>query len=392
MYIEDLIQELVKMWNIVNDADMNIVASFNDQIFNDIGFTEKQSVLALRILNRYEKSLSLKLKINVSKFLENPNYRLKIRKSVVSQSIEIIEGNIISVKFPYNEDNIKNIREFKIKDSLGASVVWSKEHTAWHFPLSEQSIKFLMDMCNTETFTFCEQFQNYVDNVETIIDNMANYAPMLAIDDGELKILNSPKNMPKIDTDNILEALFQARNFGVPLWDDNIDLYINSSDVDKTVSRFLKNDAAESFQIDPTESGISALKTIIKYSGPTLVIVPGGSEYDKTKLMVDILQDIGIPEKNMSVLFRLPTETGRIFNDFVKNRGLNGPISPETKVVFISAKLPKPLLKSGVKFNTIINMGYSMAHYTLKEYTKNHQNFINFGAKIKAQGFDFGQL
>jgi hypothetical protein len=83
----------------------------------------------------------------------------------------------------------------------------------------------------------------------------------------------------------------------------------------------------------------------------------------------------------MSVLFRLSAESGQKFNDFVKNEGLNGPITPETKVVFISTKLPKPLLKSGIKFNTIINLGYAMAHYTIKEYSRNHQNFINFDQK-----------
>ena len=94
----------------------------------------------------------------------------------------------------------------------------------------------------------------------------------------------------------------------------------------------------------------------------------------------------------MSVLFRLSTENGRNFNDFVKNQAINGPIHDDTKIVFVSGKLPKTVIKSGIKFNSIINMGYTMAHYTLKEFTKNHQNSIYFDVKIKAQGFDFDDL
>jgi len=392
MYVEDLVLELSRMWGTVNKADMDILQSFTDQYIDSTGFTEKQSVLALRILKRYENSLSYKLKINIAAFLENPNFKLKIRKSVMSKSVDIVDGNIIQVKFPFNENSVKAIREFKAKEHYSTAIVWDKDSTSWHFPLSEQNIKFVADLCSGESFTFCEDFQNYIDNIEKIIENAEKYAPMLSIDDGDLKILNSPKNMPKIDTEDILEAVFQARNMGVTLWDDNINTFLNSTYIDHLVQKFLKNETTKEFSLEPTEMGISALKTIIKYNGPTLIIIPGGSEYEKTTHMIDILTGIGIPEKNMSILFRLPSETGRKFNDFVKNRGLNGPISSETKVVFISAKLPKPLLKSGIKFNTIINTGYAMAHYSLKEYTKNHQNFINFGTKVKAQGFNFAQL
>jgi hypothetical protein len=140
------------------------------------------------------------------------------------------------------------------------------------------------------------------------------------------------------------------------------------------------------------DQGIFALKTMLQHCKPCLVIIPGGSEEEKITRIYNVLQGCGIEDKNMSVLFRLPNETGKKFNDFVKNQGLNGPISDETKIVFVSTKLPKPLIKSGIKFNGIINMGYAMAHYTLKEYTKNHQNFINFGFGIKTEEIDFAKL
>ena len=105
-----------------------------------------------------------------------------------------------------------------------------------------------------------------------------------------------------------------------------------------------------------------------------------------------ILKGFGLEDKNMSVLFRLSSETGRNFNNFVKNQGLNGPICDETKAVFISGKLPKTILKSGIRFNSIVNMGFSNAHYTLKEYSKKHQNLVYFDVTIKSQGFNFVEL
>ena len=112
--------------------------------------------------------------------------------------------------------------------------------------------------------------------------------------------------------------------------------------------------------------------------GPNLFIVPGGLEMEKLEQAVGILKGMGVVEKNISVLFRLPTENGKNFNDFVRKMGINGPIDSETKVVFISGKLPKPLIKSGIRFNSIINLGFDSAHYTLKSFVKNHPNLVYF--------------
>jgi len=91
----------------------------------------------------------------------------------------------------------------------------------------------------------------------------------------------------------------------------------------------------------------------------------------------------------MSVMFRLPAETGKNFNDFVKNNQLNNPITDKTKIVFISSKLPKPVIKSKVKFNCVINLGLGGVHYTIKNFTENHENLINFSEKTKYEGNGF---
>lgn len=396
MYIEDLIRNLALVRIGVNSSDLTILHSFSDQFLTDTGLTEKQCGLALRILNRYYPLLAEKLGGDISHHLTFPKYRLKIRKSVTEQTVKIVRdqttGPVIEVRFPYSDENVGKIRKFKGDKNNNGKIEWDRESTAWVFNLSEENIQFLMDFCSQSNFTFDDEFQKYVDTVDNIMLDMEKYAPMLAIDDGSLKILNSPKNMPEIETDDIIESIFQARNMGVTLWDDNINTYLNSDEVNPVIRTFLKSNVSKDFKISVDEPGISALKTVLQHCLPCLVIIPGGSEEEKITKIHSVLQGCGVEDKNMSVLFRLPNETGKKFNDFVKNQGLNGPISDETKIVFVSTKLPKPLIKSGIKFNSIINMGYSMAHYTLKEYTKNHQNFINFGAGVKSEDFDFAKL
>lgn len=396
MYIEDLIRNLALVRVGVNSADLTILHSFSDQFLSDTGLTEKQCGLALRILNRYYTLLSQKLGGDISHHLTFPKYRLKIRKSVTEQTVKVVRdkptGPVIEVRFPFSEENVGKIRKFKGDKANSGKIEWDREATAWIFNLSEENIQFLVDFCSQSNFTFDDEFQKYVDAVDNILLDMEKYAPMLAINDGSLKILNSPKNMPEIETDDIVEAVFQARNMGVTIWDEHVNAQLGSDDLNPVVARFLKSSISGQFKINMDEQGISALKTILQHCSPCLVIIPGGSEEEKITKIYNVLQGCGIEDKNMSVLFRLPNETGKKFNDFVKNQGLNGPISDETKIVFVSTKLPKPLIKSGIKFNSIINMGYAMAHYTLKEYTKNHQNFINFGVGIKSEEVDFAKL
>ena len=59
--------------------------------------------------------------------------------------------------------------------------------------------------------------------------------------------------------------------------------------------------------------------------------------------------------------------------------------------MFVSGKLPKPLIESGIRFNSVVNVGFNNAHYTLKEYAKNHQNVVYFELE-KQQGLDFGNM
>lgn len=214
---------------------------------------------------------------------------------------------------------------------------------------------------------------------------------MLTVKNGGLTIINSPKTLPEINTGNILEAVFAARQYGITMWDETIEGFINSDQVDASTREFLKSEYSATTKLLADGSGVCCLGNMARFLGPMLFIIPGGSEFKKIQQIHTVLSDIGITNEKMSVLFRLSTETGKDFNDFVKNHELNNPISKETQVVFVSGKLPKPLIESGIRFNSIVNVGFNNAHYTLKEYAKNHQNVVYFELE-KQKGLDFGHM
>jgi len=388
MNIEDLMIALIYSNIKKNDWDTKLGYSFYDQISRGSGFTEKQSNLAIKILSRHHMALSVALNKNIAPFLENPVFRLPIRKISESKQLSVVEhsqhGRVIKAIFPYNEKTVENIR--KNRDSIG-SAVWDKEEKCWFFALNEESIKFLRDLDN---FGTDEMFQNYVSQIKSIEDELENHIPMLVIEDGMPKLKNCASSVPILETTDILTSIFEARKRGIFTWDDTISNFLDSDEVDPLTRDFLKADPSKETGLDKDLHQISEFSAIVKHLLPILVVIPGGNELETMKISCEFLTNLGIANDEMSVLFRLPSTTHENFNNFVKFNELNSPISEKTKVVFVSSKMPKPVLKSKIKFHSSLNLGYSNVHYTMRNFLKNQENSLIYTKEKEIRNIKFG--
>jgi len=388
MNIEDLMIALIYSNIKKNDWDTKLGYSFYDQISRGSGFTEKQSNLAIKILSRHHMALSVALNKNIAPFLENPVFRLPIRKISESKQLSVVEhsqhGRVIKAIFPYNEKTVENIR--KNRDSIG-SAVWDKEEKCWFFALNEESIKFLRDLDN---FGTDEMFQNYVSQIKSIEDELENHIPMLVIEDGVPKLKNCASSVPILETTDILTSIFEARKRGIFTWDDTISNFLDSDEVDPLTRDFLKADPSKETGLDKDLHQISEFSAIVKHLLPILVVIPGGNELETMKISCEFLTNLGIANDEMSVLFRLPSTTHENFNNFVKFNELNSPISEKTKVVFVSSKMPKPVLKSKIKFHSSLNLGYSNVHYTMRNFLKNQENSLIYTKEKEIRNIKFG--
>lgn len=392
MFIEDLICKLYLTPG-VNSYDSQMIVSLSDQIYKGLGFTEKQSLLAIKLLKRYTGIVSGIVRTDVTSFLGNPTFKLGIRKINNNKRVSIVDHatwkRAIKVEFPFNEERVTAIR--KNRDLLNLAV-WDPEEKAWMFGLSEMSILFLSDMIFNDGFEVDDEFEKYARQVKNIVDNIESYVPMLHLIDGVPKYVNVPATVPSLASDSILSAVFEARKSGIFTWDESINQFLDHSDLDPVVKSFLTSDKDSSLEVDSAKEPVQCLADLVKYMQPCLFIIPGGSELVKTKLIYNFLKEQGYKEEEMSVLFRLPSETGKEFNNFVKNSGLNNPITDATKFVFVSIKLPKPVVKSKMKFQCVISLGRSNVHYTIREFFKNRQNLIYYCEKSKQKEFNFGNL
>lgn len=377
MYIEDLLL-LLSNKATINPYDQKLVTSFCNQIFMGNGLTEKQANLAIKILSRQADKLELILNKSIRPFLDNPAFKLARRVANNQKSVSIIPhdeyGKAIKVEFPWNDKLLEQIRKERINLPYAN---WDKEKKAWIFALSERSIRLIKGICSNNDFVFDEEFLNYLNQFDEIQNNLEKYVPSITKTEEGFELCNIGQKIPPLKTDDVTEALFFARKMGIFTWDEKVSLEIQEKNIDPAIIKFLDSDPTVEFSINLEENSIFSIQGIIKNLLPCIFIIPGGSEIEKTTNSLELLKNIGIENSEISVLFRLPKETGEKFNQFVKDSNLNNQLTEKTKAIFISSKVPKPVIESSIRFNSLVNYSMYSAHYTVRELLKNHHNIIH---------------
>ena len=394
MYIEDLIIALAMSRNsAVNPYDLKLIHSFHDQISRGLGFTEKQELLSVKILKRQVSKLDVIFGTQISPFLENPTFRLPRRVVSASKRISIIPhslyGKAVKAEFPYNEKMLTRIREEKSKLNYSQ---WDPEQKSWIFSLDEHSLSLLSKIAIEENFTVDEEFENYQNQIREIENNIEHHVPMVSFNGKKLEFLNISPKIAQPTNLNIIENLFYARKLGIFTWDEAIENSEEWQSADPTVKKFLQTDPRGEFSINLEKNTIYSIKDIVKHLSPVLFLIPGGTELEKIEQSLDFLKTIGISNEEVSVLFRLPNETGGKFNEFIRENNLNSPVTENSKAVFISSKVPKTIIEKKIKFNAIVNFNFYNIHYSIKNLLKWHHNVIHMMEKKQQRTLNFVDL
>jgi hypothetical protein len=390
-YIEDLLDHLNGFQINLASIDVNVVASLAVNPMLGKGHSEKQRNLVLRLCKKYRGQLTTLLGPTVEDSLNNPQFKFALLEPAPTEKSIKIEGKQIFVKFPYNEELVTKIKKFR-EISEVKTVNWNMDKKVWVFELEENNVLWINSNLTNMGFLVDDMFNSYADKITTILEKIEDFLPMLVNDNGTYKFVNTHRSVPQPDTDDLTKALLLAKHYGISVWDENVSKSLEMRQNSRIFTEFLNESAPHSLEFDTGEESIDQFKDLFKYNLPALIIVPGHDEFFTVKSWVLWLKSQNITEKEMSVLFRLPSDSGSMFNDLVKTYNLNSPIDENTKVVFISQKLPKPLLKSGIEFKFIINLGQlSGVHYSLSNYLQDKMDVIKYTDKKKT-GYQFGLL
>lgn len=394
MYIEDLIHRLASNGPYlfenpitVSLTDNNVIQSFSNQLINGNSFTEKQANLAVRLAKKYQKMLSLALKLDVEQFVNSPAFKFPLRTLSSSKTITVSKRQsadmpLISVTFPFDDQIISKIKEYKrFLGIQGSSINWNPEKKSWDFALRENHVDWINHNIVNSTFLIDDTFEDIVKQIEDVKNNLEKFIPMVDIENDAFVFKNVHPNIVQPTSDNLLNVLIDARNYGIYTWSDKIDNLLDTMSINPNLREILDCNKSTNVQADNSKFHIKDLREIISNSLPALVVIPGGNEETHLKFCKKFFQDMDILPDDMSVLFRLESSRGKDCNTFIKESKMNNPVSKNTKVVFISGKIPKPMIESRLYFSSILNFGISGVHYTMSNYIKNHHFVINFNLK-----------
>lgn len=391
-HIEDLIERLATSGlylfstplQVLPD-DYNVLYSLASQIERGHGLTERQRKLALRLVSKYASELNAEF--DVYRLLSSPTFKLPVRilSSAKNVTIKNINGSeSIAIQFPYDEHLVSHIKK-QGNGSSGTVLVekgyptWNYDERAWILQLSEANISFVGTLID-ESFELDEQFQSYLSEVRKIQENVEDYIPMVSYRAGKFVFSNASDRIPQPDGYDLVKILLLARKHGITCWDDAIDIALK--EVNPTIHKFLSSPAGTTPLLN---APMDDIKDLLEFSENVLFVIPGGSELEHLSYSHQYLKSIGHQDDEMTVLFRLESSFGLLCNSYIKENRLNSPIIEKTKFVFISGKITKPLIESGKEFDLVVHFGTNSAHYTLKQFIKQHHNVISMSLLNNAQ-------
>ena len=411
MYIEDIIDNLVGIGSLGNARatflgayDDTLLSSFDSQLSSGLGLTEKQQALAIRILKKHSQEITNLLSKPVELFLENPQFRSPPRSISHSKTVKLFKDQenkryLIRVSFPFDEKLVNDIKAYKkegvhkrvsyTRPTNSEDISWNTQSRSWDFPLREEHIDWLSSKLPSDEFLFDNELIEFSKEISKVKNQIEKYVPMVIFDGENFKFANSHRNIPQPQSSDLLEVLFHARKYGISTWDENIDQALNDVTINSYTKKLLSKKVDGDIVIDPEIVKIDELSDTINYIGNTLFVIPGGDEYNMLTMSHRFLQRLGITNDQISVLFRLDGNSGKICNDYVKDNKLNNPIDEKIKIFFISTKVPKPLLKTSTTIDAIVNLGSTTVHYTLKNLLKNHHFVINYTTKKLKERYIF---
>lgn len=380
MFLEDIIHASVHI-SVVHNRDLVMFNSFSNQIWMGKGLTQKQLDMSLKLLKKYHAPLSAYMKGDVLPHLANPTLRLGMRKlEPQSKKITFIDEGTkkFSVSFSYDENLVGKLRSFNGRQ-FGDSATWDGENKIWAFPLTERAAMFLKNEVVPQGFEACDRTKAIFDQIDEILVNFEDFVPQLKYKDELFYFNNTHPSVPQPENMNFLEILYHAKRYGITTWDPGINEALENGNFSIFTKKFLNSTTPVDLEINGDEHEIEIFDDLISVLTPTLIVIPPGREIHHLRKWWAYLSTKNFTKNQISVMFRTDNTSDRTFNELVKQQGLNSPITEDTKFVFVSHKLPKPIVKSGIEFKLVINLGaLPGVHYSLQSYLADFPDQVKY--------------
>lgn len=135
--------------------DEPIVQSMAEQLNRGTGLTDRQSVLAHKIVVKYRRQWAT-AGYDVSDHVDSPKFKLPIRQVDRRRIIDIVD-DAIEIKFPYDQELISRLRVDAT--SVPGTLRWSTDRHAWLSSVIEPRIIWAKTFGSENSFEFGAEFE-----------------------------------------------------------------------------------------------------------------------------------------------------------------------------------------------------------------------------------------
>lgn len=388
-YIEDLISEMAWGRISVFKNDESIVQSFDSQINLGRSLTTKQGALAAKLCKKYRAQLVSLHGPAIEKIIDNEIFKDPLRtyvppsKTITTvKSSDYYQRNVIKVSFPYDEELVKKCRDFN-KENPSEWSLWNQDDKVWLFSLTEGSVMWLGNNLLPSGFSADPQFLENFEKIQEILEKMESHAPSMVIEDNQPVFKNTHPTVPTPSSDKVLDALFLAKLYGIDVWDENCEKFINSPEISPLTRKFLKKEIGHEMTVKAKSHELSCFDQLFNAIDSVMIVIPEHQELSYLKKWHEHLFSRGYTENDMTVMFRVDNITNRAFNDYVRDNKLNTPIHKDMKFVFVSRRIKKPLVKSGIDFGLVISCDPLGSHQALKKILNDKYHSIVYVDKLE---------
>ena len=237
-YIEDYIEILAGYVGIKGRTmtfslaryDVQIVASLADQTNRGVGYTDKQAILAHKLVVKYKRQFA-KYDIDIGFHEENGHYRIPVRMVDRTRTVKIVDGNI-QLRFPYDSKTIDDIKESG--KTVPGNMKFDKDARAWLMSITEPRLLWIKSLADKYQFEIDESVQKFIDAVQAEEDR--SFEIVLEKTDNGLVIRNAEPSLVDyinsslggLTEDNLLKLVDYSSILGYEIsqgiWDEFVQV------------------------------------------------------------------------------------------------------------------------------------------------------------------------
>jgi len=351
----------------IDKFDLSIVKSLGRQLGQGNAFTQKQSLIGLRLVNKYSKLLEEK-GFEVEKILQDKVFKWPFRTIDRTKSL-YVDGESIVIKSPFIADIVNKIKKRKHKSYDKG--MYQSENKTWSFDYNEGNVEFLVNLVRGYNFNIDDKIKEDFDKVIGLKKNPIDHYPMLT-----RKMGGYVYNDIVIEQQDPRRAVMKARLQGCEVFDDSV---VESMKPSKPLDKVLLGDSRK-WYINSSVHHIleifSLLNTVDK-----CIIMCSSDNLQSLQNIVENLFGSGYSADDISVMFRFKNNKEWFEgNKYIKNAGVNK-FDPNKKIFIINEKIPKPLISSNIDPQLIIStLATQPSHYKTQAWLDHKPNVLYYAA------------